>query len=417
MKNKSLSILIAVALATTTILPAASVFAATTPVAVTAAQHQHMVLNTRDKFKISAGHELLQLEIKQIFLLLNIAGTVKKGLRVEALKVTGTNLPAGATITYQGQVQNIGWQAPVTTTGDTAIDSAALSGTVKRLRVEAFKITLSGLPGYAVAYQVQVQNKGWMTPVQTENGTDITTAAVAGTQKQGLRMEALRIELVKTTTEKTSEIAAINAVQVAETSGLATDIASATTAVTAVQDTVENAALTTRIAAIQVAATSADLSAANTAITTSGTALASYTAAGGLNTDAVYTAVSTASTTLQADIGVAAPDEATVDTDTAALTAATTNLTTATTTLTGSATLNASIVAANTAISNVAGAQASYTAAGGLNTDAVYTAVSTASTTLQADIALASPNAATINADTATLTAATTALTTATSAF
>ncbi len=265
MKKKSLSILIAVALASTTILPAASVFADTTtpvttttaPVAVTSApastygvEYEGQVQNIGWQTPVTETGDATDITSAPI------AGTVGKGLRVEAVKIAGTNLPTGASITYQAQVQNKGWMTPVTSTGSD-ITVAGMAGTQNQgLRVEAFKMTLSGLPGYAVEYQTQVQNKGWMDAVTTANGTDVTAAAMAGTQNQGLRMEALKIEIVKTTAEKTAEVTAINSVQTAEASGLAADITTATTAIAQVQDTVENAALTARIAAINISVSS-----------------------------------------------------------------------------------------------------------------------------------------------------------------
>jgi uncharacterized protein YjdB len=129
------------------------------------------------------------------------AGTDGQGLRVEAVKITGVNLPAGASITYEAQVQNKGWMAPVTTQGNAAIDSAAEAGTDGQgLRVETFKMTLNGLPGYSIKYQTHVQNIGWQAPVTTPNGTDINSAAISGTVGQGLRMEALKIQIVKSDT-------------------------------------------------------------------------------------------------------------------------------------------------------------------------------------------------------------------------
>jgi uncharacterized protein YjdB len=255
MKKKSLSVLIALSLTATTLLPAASVFAdttAATPVTTAPASTygveyeghvqnigwQTPVITTGDQTDISNVTE---------------AGTDGQSLRVEAVKITGTNLPAGASITYQAQVQNKGWMTPVTTTGNTAIDSAAEAGTDGQgLRVETFKMTLNGLPGYAIKYQTHVQNIGWQDAVTTANGTDINSAAIAGTVGQGLRMEAVKIEIVKTDAEKAAEVAAINAVQTAEASKSYTDVTAATTAVKAVQDTAENAALTARINAINV---------------------------------------------------------------------------------------------------------------------------------------------------------------------
>lgn len=185
------------------------------------------------------------------------AGTNGKSLRVEALKLTGINLPAGASIEYQAQVQNKGWMPAVTTLGDTPIADAEEAGTDgKSLRVETFKITLHGVPGYAIEYQTHVQNRGWMPAVQTENGTNIADAKEAGTVGQSLRMEALKIEIVKTDAEKLVEVNAINALETAKTSKTPADIALATTAINLVQDVAEKATLTVENAAITPVVTS-----------------------------------------------------------------------------------------------------------------------------------------------------------------
>ncbi len=276
MKKKSLTILIAVALTATTALPGASVFAGITPTTVTTAAPKAgttttttttatpvnavtttPVKATRPTPVTTAPASTYGVEYeghvqnigwqKQVSTIgdqadiatVSEAGTDGKGLRVEAFKITGTNLPQGASITYQSQVQNVGWQAPVTTTGNTSIDSAIEAGKDGQgLREEAFKITLAGLPGYAIKYQAHVQNIGWQTAVENSNGTDISKATIAGTVGKGLRIEALRIELVKTEAEKTAEVTAINAVQMAETTGAAADILAAKTDATLVQDTV-----------------------------------------------------------------------------------------------------------------------------------------------------------------------------------
>jgi uncharacterized protein YjdB len=252
LKKKSLSILIALSLLAA-ILPATSVFADTTTTAPASTyaieyeghvQHigwQNPVTTTGDQINITAAPE---------------AGTNGLALRMEALKITGTNLPAGASITYQGHVQSIGWQTPVTETGDEAIATAPEAGTDGlSLRMEALKITLNGLPGYAIEYQAHVQSIGWQTPVQTVNGTTIAAAAEAGTDGKALRMEALRIEIVKTSDEKTAEVAAITAVNKAVTSTSTTDISAAVTAVASVKDATENAKLTALIPAASTAYT------------------------------------------------------------------------------------------------------------------------------------------------------------------
>ncbi len=122
-----------------------------------------------------------------------LSGTTGKSLRDEAVTVrlTGT-LPKGASIVYQSHVQKSGWLP--------AVSDGAVAGTAgKALRLEALRITLKGLTGYAAKYRVYVQSKGWLGWVTTENGTDISKAAVAGTTGKGLRIEALEIQVVKTT--------------------------------------------------------------------------------------------------------------------------------------------------------------------------------------------------------------------------
>ncbi len=179
---------------------------------------------------------------------LPLAGTSGLGLRVEAIKVTGVNLPAGAAIEYVAHVQNKGWLNPVVENGNTAIGSAPEGGTDGLgLRVEAFKMTLFDMPGYAIKYRAHVQSIGWQAAVETENGMGINESAEAGTNGKGLRMEALQIQIVKTDVEKAAEIKAINAVNLAESSKLATDIALAKTAIASVADTVEQATLTANL--------------------------------------------------------------------------------------------------------------------------------------------------------------------------
>jgi uncharacterized protein YjdB len=273
MKKKSLSLFIALTLATTTMLPAANIFGDTTtpvstgtpPPVTTAPASTYGIEYEGQVQSIGWQAPVTTIGDQQDITTVAEAGTVGKSLRVEALKITGTNLPSGASITYQSQVQGIGWQAPVTTTGNTAIDSAAESGTDgKGLRDEAIKITLNGMPGYGIKYQVHVQNIGWMDSVETDNGTDITAAAIAGTVGKGLRIEAVRIELVKTDAEKAAEVTAINAVEIAEASGMTVDTDAATKAIADVQDTVENASLTARINALNAPITVSSVKATST---------------------------------------------------------------------------------------------------------------------------------------------------------
>ncbi|KHD38501.1 hypothetical protein NL50_03050 [Clostridium acetobutylicum] len=112
----------------------------------------------------------------------NTSGTVGQSLRVEAFKINLINAPAGAKIKYSAHVENIGWMNPVY--------SPDLIGTVgKGLRMEAFKISLENMPGYSIQYRAHVQNIGWQDWVKD--------GAIAGTSGQGLRIEALEVKLVK----------------------------------------------------------------------------------------------------------------------------------------------------------------------------------------------------------------------------
>lgn len=118
-------------------------------------------------------------------------GTVGEGLRLEAFWIRLTNAPAGLHIKYQVHVQNKGWLAPV--------EDGKLGGTEgEGLRIEAIKISLVDDEGnlskdYSVAYKGHVQNQGdtkWYA-----NGEQL------GTTASGLRLEALEVQITKTTAE------------------------------------------------------------------------------------------------------------------------------------------------------------------------------------------------------------------------
>jgi len=228
MNKRFLSVITTLIFVASTLLPTASVFAAGTPPVTEAppstygVTYEAHVQNIGWQNWVSDGQE---------------AGTDGQSLRMEALKLTGTNLPAGASITYEAHVQNIGWQNWVSDGQEAGTDGQSL-------RMEALKITLNGLPGYEVKYEAHVQNIGWQNWVS--DGQE------AGTDGQSLRMEALKIEIVKTDAEKAAEVTAINAVTNAETTKTTADVTAATTAIQAVQDTVENSSLTARVAAINV---------------------------------------------------------------------------------------------------------------------------------------------------------------------
>jgi uncharacterized protein YjdB len=109
------------------------------------------------------------------------AGTQGKGLRLEALEINLKNAPANAHIKYQGHVQNKGWQ-------DIVQDGVAIGSHGEGLRLEALKITLENLPGYSIQYRAHVQNIGWQDWV--------TNGALAGTMGKSLRIEAVEIRII-----------------------------------------------------------------------------------------------------------------------------------------------------------------------------------------------------------------------------
>jgi hypothetical protein len=122
-----------------------------------------------------------------------LAGTFSESERLEAIKInlTGADLPNGAKITYKAQVQTYGWQD--------AVSNGAIAGTVgKAKRLEAIKITLSGMPGFEVQYTTQVQDYGWQDWVTSTNDTSIDDAALSGTVGKAKRLEAIEIRIVKT---------------------------------------------------------------------------------------------------------------------------------------------------------------------------------------------------------------------------
>lgn len=109
------------------------------------------------------------------------AGTTGLSLRMEAIRISLANQPAGGIVRYSVHVQDIGWMDPVTSWTD--------AGTTGRsLRMEAIRISLENMPGYSVEYRVHVQDIGW---------TDwVSNGQTAGTTGRSLRMEAIEIRIV-----------------------------------------------------------------------------------------------------------------------------------------------------------------------------------------------------------------------------
>ena len=112
------------------------------------------------------------------------AGTTGRAKRLEAIRISLSNLPVSGGIRYQTHVQSEGWQ-------DWKSDGAAagISGRAKRL--EAIRIELTGAfaDQYDVCYRVHVQSEGWQDWVK--NGE------TAGTVGRAKRLEAIEIRLEK----------------------------------------------------------------------------------------------------------------------------------------------------------------------------------------------------------------------------
>jgi N-acetyl-anhydromuramyl-L-alanine amidase AmpD len=89
----------------------------------------------------------------------------------------------GLGVAYQAHVQNIGWQAAV-------CDGAVAGTTRQNLRVEAMRVWLTGAAaGTHVCYRAQVEALGWLGEVCDD--------ANMGTAGQNLRLEAFQIEIWK----------------------------------------------------------------------------------------------------------------------------------------------------------------------------------------------------------------------------
>ena len=112
------------------------------------------------------------------------SGTEHQSLRLEAIRIKLADAPYAGSIQYRTHIQNKGWEENWSADG-------ADSGTVgQSLRLEAIQIKLSGdmADKYDVYYRVHAQNIGWMN--WAKNGES------AGTAGYGYRLEAIQIELV-----------------------------------------------------------------------------------------------------------------------------------------------------------------------------------------------------------------------------
>jgi hypothetical protein len=121
----------------------------------------------------------------------DLSGTVGESKRLEALRVELTgDAPLGAKIETWVHVQNYGDLGPFTM-------GTAAGTSSQGLRLERIRLVLSGLSGYELRYNVQVQNKGWLRD-ETDSSTWFVSGETAGTEGEGLRLEGIRIKLVHT---------------------------------------------------------------------------------------------------------------------------------------------------------------------------------------------------------------------------
>ncbi|WKY44008.1 MBG domain-containing protein [Eubacteriaceae bacterium ES2] len=119
-----------------------------------------------------------------------LSGTVGQSKRLEALKIELTgDVPEGAGIETSVHVQNYGNLGPFAMGTE-----AGTSG--QGLRMEEITLNLVNLPGYTLYYNVQVQNKGWLKD-ESDVSNWFVSGQTAGTRGQSLRLESIRIKLVK----------------------------------------------------------------------------------------------------------------------------------------------------------------------------------------------------------------------------
>ncbi|MDK2904883.1 MAG: alkaline phosphatase [Eubacteriaceae bacterium] len=109
----------------------------------------------------------------------SISGTTGQGLRLEGIRLQVSDIE-NIGVTYQTQVQNVGWTDWVS--------DGQMSGTEgQSLRLEGIRINLTGSDAnlYDVYYQTHVENIGWQDWVK--NGE------LSGTEGQSLRLEGLKV--------------------------------------------------------------------------------------------------------------------------------------------------------------------------------------------------------------------------------
>lgn len=109
------------------------------------------------------------------------AGSVGLNQRIEAISITGINVPSGVSIQYNAHVQNIGWQGWMADG-----DIAGTSG--KSYRLEAIRMKITGTDQYSIQYRAYVQGVGWQNWCYD--------GEAAGTILSARKIEAIQIQIV-----------------------------------------------------------------------------------------------------------------------------------------------------------------------------------------------------------------------------
>lgn len=110
------------------------------------------------------------------------AGTTGEGLRLEALKISLSDMLGGNGIQYRAHVSDIGWQS-----WKSSGQTAGTIGQSKQIEAVQIKLTDTLSKYFDISYRLHVKNYGWLG--WTKNG------AYAGTVGGGLQAEAIQIVL------------------------------------------------------------------------------------------------------------------------------------------------------------------------------------------------------------------------------
>ena len=113
------------------------------------------------------------------------SGTSGRSLRLEGIKINLDSQGYDLGISYQTHIQNIGWEADAGRGWKSNGEMSGTQGESKRLEAIQIKLTGADADKFDIYYQVHAQNYGWLD--WAKNGES------AGTAGLSLRLEAIRI--------------------------------------------------------------------------------------------------------------------------------------------------------------------------------------------------------------------------------